>query len=412
MSPDVELAGYAEVRAAVAIGAEGFPLEVIERVRPRIEVAPTDRMTVTVVVEGAQAQGRDAVDEAAELLLDSEIRTALDEAGCSYTPTSKYTTASEYLSVERLSVDLNLPAVDLTIGRQAITWGSSLVTHPTDPFPEVIATEFWRERSGVNAVRAEVPIQQHSVTALVALGDDLSEIYSDDPDFTEVPLTGAARATLRAAGVDWSAVGMGRPDGVWFAGADLRGTLGVGWWVEGGWHGGADDVHDDAAPIEVVAGIDYSLPILERFYLAAEYRYDGTGEDPDNYAWDARTSGLDIPFTGCAFSVSRDTDASPRASLGRHYAHAIVNLGFTQDLSFQAITLVNLQDKTGVLSVDASANLGSRWQVHLGAQAPYGEEGEYRPPASVTTVSVGELSADLSPLLYDVNALGWARYSF
>ena len=65
-----------------------------------------------------------------------------------------------------------------------------------------------------------------------------------------------------------------------------------------------------------------------------------------------------------------------------------------------------------MLSFDGAANVGSHWQIHLGAQAPYGEEGEYRPPAEVTTVRVGELSADLSPLLYDVNVLSWARYSF
>ncbi len=412
MTPDAELSGYAEVRAAFSAGAAGFPLELVERLRPRMEIAPTDRMTAEVVVEASLSQGRDAVDEAAQLLLDSEIRTALDEAGCVYTPADRYSAVSEYLSVERLHLDFNLPAVDLSVGRQAITWGSSLVTHPTDPFPEVLATEYWRERSGVNAFKAEIPIRNHSVTAVVGMGDDLSELYRDEPDAAEIPLTGAVRGTVRAAGTDWSAVAWGRPDGVWLAGLDLRGTVGVGWWVEGGYHGGAESVHDDALPVEVVAGIDYSFPLLERFYVAAEYRYDGTGEDPDNYAWDARTGSFDVPFSGCTFSAGSSEEVAARTSLGRHYVHGILNLMFTQDFSVQAVTLANLQDQTGVLSFDAAANVGSRWQVHLGAQAPYGEEGEYRPPAEVTTVRVGDLSADLSPLLYDVNVLSWARYSF
>jgi hypothetical protein len=413
MSPDVELGGYAEVRLNAPIGADGFPVAIVERVRPAFTAQPAERVSAEVVVEAALAQGRYDLDEAAQLLLDSEIKTGvLDPSGCVYDPAPRYSTASEVLSVERLHVDFNLPAVDLKIGRQGITWGSSLVTHPVDPFREVLATEPWKERSGVNAVRAEVPIQSHSLTALIAIGDDLSTFYEDEPVFEDMPLTGAARFTLRALSTDWSAVGYGKSDGTWLGGVDLRGTLGVGWWVEAGWHGGATETHDEALPIEAVVGIDYSFPILNRFYLAAEYRYDGTGEDPDNYLWAGRTSSYDISFTGCAFSLSSGEEVEVRSSLGRHYVHGILQVAFTEEVSMTGVTLLNLQDQTGIVSLDSAYLLGDRWTLHAGAQIPYGEDGEYSPPASVTTLQVGDYSADLSPLLFDVNALLWARYAF
>lgn len=412
MSPDMDLGGYSEVRVSAQVGSDGFPLKMVERVRPSFQAHPMDRLSVEAVVEGALTQGRNDVDEAATLLLASDIREALDEAGCTYTPADQYTSASTYLSVERLHVDLELPNVDFTIGRQSVAWGSSLIVHPTDPFPEVVATEPWKERRGINAIRAEIPIHDHSITALAAIDDDLSEFYKEEPDVSALPVTGALRGTLRALNTDWSAVAWGRPEGTWFAGADLRGTLGVGWWLEGGWHGGAESTHDDAAPLEGVVGIDYSIPVLSTLYLAAEYRYDGTGEDPDNYSWSARTSSLDVPFTGCSFSVQQGEDVPARTSLGRHYVHLISQLGFTQDIGVTGVALINLQDSTGFVSVDSHANVGSRWALHLGAQLPFGAEGEYRPPAEVTTVRVGELSADLSPLLYDANLLAWARYSF
>ncbi|HNC94885.1 MAG TPA: hypothetical protein PKW90_02110 [Myxococcota bacterium] len=413
MSPDVELAGYAELRSSVYIGSEGFPLTMVERVRPTLEARPAERLAVHVAVEGALAQGRDNSAVAADLIAQSPIQDVLDEGGCVYDPPPKYATSDSYLSVERLHLDIQLPAIDIAIGRQAVTWGSSLITHPTDPFPEVVATEPWRERRGVNAIKAEIPIKSHSITALVALDDDLSEFYAEKPKGEDIPLTGAVRGTVRALETDWSAVAWGRPDGRYFAGVDLRGTLGVGWWVEGGWHGGRDATHDDAAPVEVVAGIDYSIPVLNMLYFAAEYRYDGTGEDPDHYSWASRNIAGEVPYSGCSFSLTPSgEELQSRSSLGRHYVHATARLGFTEDFALSGVTIVNLQDATGFASVDASLLVGSHWTIHAGAQIPYGKEGEYRPPESVTTLRVGTNTADLSPLLFDANTLAWVRYSF
>lgn len=408
MTPAVEIEGYAEVRASGLIGVEGTPWTLVERVRPRFGIPIGDRVTVEAVVEAAFAQGRDNTAEAAALVLDSELGPLLELAGCGYEPEPRYDTVGDYLSVERLHIDLNLRSVDLTIGRQALNWGSGLVFHPTDLYAEVVATEPWRERRGVNAVKAAIPVGDHQITAIVAVDDDLSPLYADKlaaPD-----LSAAVKATLRAGGTAVSLVGHAGTDERWFAGADLRGNLGVGWWVEGGWHGKPAVDGNIGAP-EVVAGVDYSFAVLDSLFVAAEYRYDGTGAKPEDYDYAARSGGATNPFD-CAFLPTVDEEVEPRFTLGQHYVDASVRLGITQDLGVSGLVIVNLLDGTGYAVPDAYANVGSHATVHVGAQIPFGTDGEFRPAAEDMSFSAGEYSADLSGLLPDATLLGWVRYSF
>ncbi|MES2641492.1 MAG: hypothetical protein V4850_18515 [Myxococcota bacterium] len=401
MTPAVEIEGYAEVRASGLIGVEGTPWTLVERARPRFAIPIGDRVTVEAVVEAAFSQGRDNTDEAAALILASDLGPLLEAGGCSYDPEPRYDEVSDYLSVERLHIDLNLAAVDLTIGRQALNWGSGLVFHPTDLYAEVVATEPWRERRGVNAVKAAIPIGDHQVMAVVAVDDDLSPLYAEK--IAAPAVSGAVKATFRAAGTDLSAVGHLGSDGEWFAGADLRGNLGVGWWVEGGWHG-------KAGAAEVVAGVDYSFDVLSVLYLAAEYRYDGTGALPEDYDFAARSTGTANPFD-CAFLPTAET-GEPRATLGQHYVDGIVRLGFTEDIGVSAVAIVNLLDGTGYAVPDAYANVGAHATVHIGAQIPFGKDGEFRPADEDMSYTAGTYTADLSGLVPDATVLGWVRYSF
>ncbi len=402
MTPQVEIEGYAEVRASGLLGVEGTPWTLVERARPRFAIPIGDRVTVEAVVEAAFQQGRDNTDEAAELMLASDFGPLLELAGCSYEPEPRYDQVGDYLSVERLHIDLNLKSVDLTIGRQALNWGSGLVFHPTDLYAEVVATEPWRERRGVNAVKAAIPVGDHQITAVVAVDDDLSPLYAEEIGAPDV--SAAVKATFRVGGTDLSAVGHVASDEDWFAGADLRGNLGVGWWVEGGWHG-------KAGAAEVVAGVDYSFDVLDSLFVAAEYRYDGTGARPEDYDYAARSGGVSNPFD-CPFLETTSVPDEPRFTLGQHYADALVRLAVTEDFGVSGLVLVNLLDGTGYAVPDAYANVGSHATVHLGAQIPFGEDGEFRPAAEDLTYSSGAYSADLSGLLPDATLLGWVRYSF
>lgn len=399
---DAELGGYAEVRFADQLGVDGVPWMLAERLRPRFEIAPSDRATAEVVVEASLAQGRDLSHELGTLVMESPVGEVLDDAGCGYERAPRYDEAADVFSVERLHVDWNLPGADVSVGRQALRWGSGLVFHPTDLYAEILVTEPWREPRGVNAVKVDVPVGESNVVGVLAVDDDLSGLYDGAMDSAaDLPVSGAVKATLRALDTDWSIIGQGGTDGDWFAGADLRGTLGVGWWVEGGWHG------DSGAP-EVVVGIDYSFPVFSRFYLAAEYRYDGSGARPEDYDFSQRATGAVVPFD-CEFLA---TPAATRDTLGIHYADAALSVLFTEDLGLTTAVVVNLLDGTGMLVPDAQVLVGDRVTVHAGAQVPFGKDGEYRPADEDLTYVVGQDSVDLAPLFPDATLLGWVRYAF
>lgn len=414
-SMEAELGGYAEWRTSGQLGVTGEAFTFTERVRPSFEITPAEgglagRLKAEAVLEASLSEGRDPSRELADTLLGSELGTLLTAAGCAYDPEPRYASISDVLSVERLHVDFNLRAVDIKLGRQAIRWGSGLYFHPTDLYAEVLLTEPWREPKGINAARASVPIGPHDLTAVVAVGDDLSPFFrvaqgtADTVPFAELPLSAAVRGTARLAGVDVAAVGQARADGSWFTGGDVRGTLGVGYWLEGGWHGG-----DDPAYAEVVAGLDYSFPVLENLYLAAEYRYDGSGSAPGDYDYASRLSGA-LPFD-CPMLPSASA-SEPRMTLGRHYAAGAVRLGVTRDVNLQAAALANLEDGTAVLIPGAGVNASDRAVVSVSAQIPVGAGGEFRPSASDLTYTLGTASVDLSGLVADATVTGWIRYSF
>ena len=392
-----ELSGYAEARASYLIGVHGTAWGLVERVRPRFKAWPTDRLAVEAVVQAQLVQGRfpdqvflDAVGGDAADALGAAVGGFLsDDQIAAFTdallaPPPRYDEVSDWLSVERLHADLQLERVDLTIGRQALNWGSSLFFQPTSFFAELLVTEPWRERQGFNAVRADVPLGEHSVTAAAAVGDDLSVFYGDEaPAFEDLPLSSTLRGTLRALGTDFTAVAQGAADGRWFTGADMKGTLGVGWWVEGGWHG-QGDASEPGAP-EAVVGLDWSFPWLQVLYLAAEYRYDGRGADPADYFGEDYLARL-LP----------DAEPPDSPTLGRHYAHSMLRWGLTEEVSVSHALLVNLEDGSGASIPGAGVLVGGRGQINLGAQVPFGQ-GEFNPdPADLAGPMGDALGASLS----------------
>lgn len=424
MTPiDAEIAGYAEVRGSFLVGVEeGVPWALTERVRPSFSIRPTERVSATAVVEAQLNQGRDNTEVLVDYLESSPAAPYLTD-GCDYYPDPQNDVVSDYLSVERLFVDFDLPALDLRIGRQGVNWGSGLVYNPTDLYREVLATEPWREREGVNAVKATVPFGgRHQVQALLAADDDLSHLWSGDEDLEldDLPFSGALRLTLNAADTDFSVVGYGRTDGDWFAGVDFRGTLGVGWWLTGGFNGrkNEDEIAMEVDEVgawtggagspEVVVGVDYSFPVLEMFYVAAEYRYDGSGAAPEDYDYTSRTMAVDLPYV-CSFL---DTPDETRETLGVHYADAVLQLGFTRDLSLQTVGIVNLLDGTGLLVPTVGYNIGQRVKANVGAQVPFGDDGEFRPTDDNLKVVNNTFTLDFSGLLFDASLLAWVRYSF
>ena len=421
MDVDAEIGGYAEVRGMFDVDVEGKPWTLIQKVRPTFEISPAPRVRAFVAVDGTLVQGRDTGEELRAYLETTDIGPTL-EVLCTPVETLSFEDVRDYLTVERLYVDFTGEKIDFRLGRQAVNWGSALVFHPTDLYNEVVASEPWRERKGINALRANIaPVEAVSVTTLVALDDDMSafEVPEGDdlPEPEDLPFSSALKVTLRSFETDWSAAGFYRADGRWFAGGDLRGTLGVGWWVEGGWHGDTRGIDPEGA--EVVAGVDYSLPIFNRFYFAAEYRYDGTGEsDPEAYDYGLRGASAALVPYSCPFSMTGENvdpdevQPTSRTTLGQHYVDATLSVQFLDDWSVGGTAIVNVADRTGLFVPAASVLVGDRVAVHVGAQIPLGEEGEFAPPDANFDVSAGDKTANLAGFIPAATLNAWARYSF
>ncbi len=260
--------GFVELRLQGFSGVEGQPVQTIQRLRPELSTDLSDRMSLTVGVELGLSQGRSFRNEWRETLRASALGPVLEAAQCDWPEEEnsflRVSRAEDYLSVERLYLDWYLPGADLRLGRQAVHWGSAVVVNPTDPFPEILLLEPWRQRRGVNALRATLPMgEDHDVQMVVGSNDAF--------DAARV----AVRGTVNVGLADISLVGAYRQESEnGIVGLDLRGTAVVGYWLEGSAH--FDDDHQWSE--EVAVGIDYSWPVLDGLLVRAQYYRNGAGE--------------------------------------------------------------------------------------------------------------------------------------
>ncbi len=86
------------------------------------------------------------------------------------------------LLVDRLAVKLTTEVADLTIGRQAVTFGTAYFWNPLDVFFAFGSTQFDRDyKPGVDALRIDLPFGDFSgATAVAAFGDlDAEDIWRE-----------------------------------------------------------------------------------------------------------------------------------------------------------------------------------------------------------------------------------------
>jgi len=185
--------------------------------------------------------------------------------------------------------------VEITAGKQYLTWGAAWVFNPTELFRPKDLFEPTYEREGVGALSARVP--------LGALSDVLVAYVPDGPFRTSGKV---ARVRHHVAGFDVSALAAavyeqpaGTPRAVpahrartsWrrlVFGGDVSGeVLGLGVWAEGTWNDHAGDQWAEAT-----LGGNYTLP--DRTLLLVEGYFNGRGRPGDPYpaaAWLARLAG-------------------------------------------------------------------------------------------------------------------------
>lgn len=283
---------------------------------------------------------------------------------------------------DRLSVKYSRPGLDVTLGRQPVTFGSGLVFTPFDivnPFnAATIDTEY---KPGVDALRVDGYIgTANRITGVAAWAGD--PIHTDD---TRVNLENTILALNSSATVgvtDLSALV-----------ASVRGepVFGVGMVSSAGpvgLHGDVtltlpNDVARETEPfVRAVVGADYRPTTTTT--LSAEVYYQGFGAiDPDEYF---------AVFTSPRFARGEVWQ------VGRYYASLAVAQEVTPLVNVNVAAVTNLTDPSVLLSaglnwsIANNATLGAGIFAGLGRSPDFASEGIFRsefgtyPPAGFLSV--------------------------
>jgi hypothetical protein len=253
--------------------------------------------------------------------------------------------------LDRVAIDVYTGAVDLTFGRQAVSWGISTLFPIADLWAQFSPFELdTEERRGIDAARALVyPVQ----------GLELDVVLADRGTLRD--LSGGARATVDlpwadvyvAAGKFWRQViglaGLSAVTGNW----KLRGEVALPWEIDAA----------EVRPIRATVGADR---LGAKFLLSIEYHHNGLGAtDASDYVATLQSAQLQ---RGETYFV------------GRHYLGALGSYQPGVRLALSVSALGNLQDPSVAFFPAASYDMGQSTRLSLGALLGAGEAPLLFPP--------------------------------
>ncbi|MDD5168087.1 MAG: hypothetical protein PHN75_04655 [Syntrophales bacterium] len=240
-------------------------------------------------------------------------------------------------NLDRLAAHWKTGKADVTIGRQAITFGQAKVIQTTD----VLLPYSFRQlnveyRIGVDAVRAQIPISQMGeIDVGVVVGDkaksDESAAFARlKTTFKETDLVGMAMSFSGAR-----LLGGGLQRGIWLLGYNLDAAC---VWTD-----------QDDRYFRLSQSLDYSFK--SGLTLFTEYHFNGAGTD-DPSAYLSRLSNFAYRRGGVFL-------------LGRHYIIPGMTYPITALLNSRLQTMTNLQD--GSTFISGSLEYGLSQNVYLDA---------------------------------------------
>ncbi len=249
-----------------------------------------------------------------------------------------------YHNLDRAFVEFSAEFADISVGRDAIAWGSARVVNPTDVLTPFTYNQLDTEdRIGVDAVRVRIPIG--------VMGEcDTGYIFGEDFKFEKSAFY--RRSQLNAAETDFSISLVGFQKHL-LAGLDVaRGIGGAGFWLEAAYvfvesFGKDADTADNY--LRASTGLDYSLG--EKTYGFIEYHYNGAGaKAPENYL-----ANLDQPaYTQGSVYL-----------MGIHYLAPGFSYQLTPLVSSSVQVLCNLSDMSIWIGPQAEYNIAE--DIYLAA---------------------------------------------
>ena len=318
---------------------------VVNRLRLNLSYTPTETLSF--------AFAYDFTSRVQDPLLFSQSPFAVGVAASRYRvadfdaliyPNSDEPTSSVgiYHNLDRASVQFRTDFADISIGRDAIAWGSARIINPTDvvaPYTyDQLDTE---DRVGVDAVRVRIPVG--------VMGEvDTGYIAGTNFDFDKSAVF--LRTLLNAAETDFSILLLEFQRDL-LVGLDVaRGIGGAGFWLETAYvfTEPFDDEPDAAGDyLRTSVGLDYSFG--GETYAFIEYHFNGAGaKSPQNYFTNLERSA----YTRGGVYL-----------LGRYYLAP----GFTHQLTplvnFSGQLLFNLSDPSTWVAPQIAYNIAE--DIHL-----------------------------------------------
>ena len=244
--------------------------------------------------------------------------------------------------LDRLNATLTVGNAELRVGRQAISWATTLFLTPADPFSPFDPSDPFREyRGGVDALRLQFFPSAFSAAELVVR-----------PERTTVghTLTALARGKLSAGGWDLSAWAGALHDRAaaaaavtrTLAGAALRGEITLRRDARGG------------TIARFAVGADRRWSVLRRdLYLVVEYQHDGYGAAD---ASDLAALGVSLPYLRGEMQVAGRDVAAMQAT---YQLHPLVSAAL--------LVLADLHDGSVLLSPAFSYSVSDAVGLRAGA---------------------------------------------
>ena len=249
---------------------------------------------------------------------------------------------------DRLWVGASGSRWELTVGRQAVSWATTLFLTPADPFAPFDPSDPFREyRAGVDAARFQ--FFPGSLSEL-----DLVVRPSDTRDGTTVTALARGRTAVGTAEISaWAGIIHDQP------GAAVAASQSVGAQEIRGEISLREDPDGGSAVLRLAVGTDRRFTVASRdLYVVLEYQHDGFGAaQPDELI----SVALSDPFSRGELQV-----------LGRDEAALSGAYQLRPLWSLDLLTLVNLRDGSGLVVPAASYSVGADVTLRGGVFLSFG----------------------------------------
>jgi len=247
-----------------------------------------------------------------------------------------------YHNLDRVSVHFSTDFADISVGRDAIAWGSARVVNPTDVIAPYTYDQLDTEdRVGVDAIRVRIPVG--------VMGEvDTGYIFGNNFDFGKSAVF--LRSQLNAAETDFSLLLLEFQENL-LVGLDVaRGIGGAGSWLEMAYvfvKPFDDESNTSDNYLRTSVGLDYSFG--GETYAFIEYHFSGAGaKNPEDFL-----TNLEQPaYTSGGVYL-----------LGRHYLAPGFTHQLTPLISFSGQMLFNLSDPSTFIAPQIAYNVAE--DIHL-----------------------------------------------